>query len=163
MSARPQGKDLHIVFNGFGHALKIFNAAGQILKTPEGRDYIIPAWGETVAAPGKSRFFGHFGKCPPGVYLLGRPIKLDRPQRAYGRAVIPLIDINGLWRKYVPPRTLIRIHGGGKARDWSAPRQEHAVTLGCQRVHNEDLMDLCSVINACLDAGARVWYTVAWE
>lgn len=156
-------KDLHIKFYGKSKKLKAFRFDGSLALLPDGIPCVIAAWGETLASPGKTRFFGHYGKCPPGVYQLGKSIKLRQPERAYGTHVIPLVDINRLWKKYIPPRTLIRIHGGGKARDWRAPEQEQSITLGCQRVYNRNLIPLCNIIDACIDAGGTVWYTVTWD
>ncbi len=77
--------------------------------------------------------FGHWGKCPDGVYHLGTPRPEDSPP--FGRSFIPVIGVK--------TRVGIGIHGGGSGLlQPMAPRQGWRRTHGCFRMQNEDLAKL---------------------
>lgn len=124
---------MHLVFNGPSNYLKLFNGGGSILFSAD-------AYNVTVGTVenNDSRFYGHYGACPPGVYTLGTPMVLDPQEVPYGGFYIPLIDVNALWVRY--GRDGIGIHGGGSGLgDPFAPRQGWVETEGCFRLQNVDL------------------------
>ena len=109
---------------------------------------------------------------PPGLYLCGKvyrdyeqdPTARYTPdRRAYGWFSIDLEGQEGQEGPNSRPyRDGIMIHGGGKACGWPgawAPRQPLHPTLGCPRMHNQDIRDRVLP----LLAKGRVWVSVLQE
>lgn len=110
---------------------------------------------------------------PPGLYKLGTvyrdyeadpsPDNFSPDRRAYGWFSIDMIGLEGQEGPDSKPyRDGIMIHGGGSACGWPgawAARQELYPTLGCIRVHNQDLKER---ILPLLTMGT-VWVSVLQE
>jgi GH24 family phage-related lysozyme (muramidase) len=109
---------------------------------------------------------------PPGLYLVGKvyrdyeedPSKsFSENRRAYGWYSFDLIGQEGQEGPNSKPyRDGIMIHGGGSACGWPAawePRQQLYATLGCIRMHNQDLKERLLPL---LGLG-RIWVSVLQE
>ena len=102
--------------------------------------------------------FGKWGKCPRGLYELGRPVRKD--SRPFGPWFVPLVGpCMALFG-----RRGIGIHGGGSCcRDWKLPRQAWCPTEACLREQNEDLCHLVRFVQTAQVAGRRCFITVEDE
>lgn len=101
---------------------------------------------------------------PPGLYLTGKvyrdwqenPRPVQSGERlAYGWVSLDLIDLEG--QETNNARAGIMVHGGGSALGWPgawAPLQELLPTLGCVRMHNQDLQQR---VLPLLDTGRLFW------
>jgi hypothetical protein len=109
---------------------------------------------------------------PPGLYLCGKvyrdydqdpTARFTPDRRAYGWYSIDLEGQEGQEGPNSRPyRDGIMIHGGGKACGWPgawAPRQALHSTLGCIRMHNQDIRDRVLPLLAM----GRVWVSVLQE
>lgn len=109
---------------------------------------------------------------PPGLYRVGKvyrdyeddpTAKFTPDRRAYGWFSFDLEGLEGQEGPTSKPyRDGIMIHGGGSACGWPgawSPRQALHPTLGCIRLHNQDLRDR---ILPLLDLGT-IWVSVYQE
>jgi hypothetical protein len=136
-------KVTHFEFSFRQHSLKGFDA--------ETHDEVFQceAHGESVECPTLDPlFFGHYGLCPIGDYMLGTPRRNNPGDDEYiaeGSWFIPILDVHDLW---VPDgRSGLGIHGGGTGlADPFLPEQGWALTLGCIRLQNADLQRLALLL-----------------
>lgn len=156
--------ELHWVLNGQNRLLKCFIKGASAFGKPDGllhqfeahdvgvNDYYVTQ-GQDV--------YGHHCKCPPGDYGLGRPQKLDPPERAYGFYFTPLTDTSGAMAAH--GRDGIGVHGGGSdLPNPFADRQGWEYTYGCVRLQNEDNEQFVATSNWAMDHGAAIKFTVVW-
>lgn len=135
--------DLHVLFNDDTNRLSVWNSRHVEIMAVECRN-------DATAGPG----FGHNGRCPRGVYELGKPVAAhDVP---FGFWFIPLLG------EEAHGRGGIGIHGGGSGlKDSFAERQGWQLTHGCLRLQNQDLDALVGLILSTKAARGQVYLTVA--
>jgi hypothetical protein len=126
--------DYHVVFNDDTNQLKLFDADGALLFQCEARNRAM------------NSTFGRWGRCPRGVFTLGKPRFLNPPQKAFGEVFIPVygkaMQLFG--------RRGIGIHGGGTGLpDPFADEQGWQRTHGCIRCQNRQLRYLTSSLMGC--------------
>lgn len=134
--------DSHIIVNDQSERAKAFSAAGKLL-------WEVPALARGQGAD--TDWAGRGTDTPPGLYVIGgiyRDYEADpvppysRTAIAYGWYSFDLEELEGQENRY--GRAGIMIHGGGTACGWPGawePKQPLVPTLGCIRMHNQDLRD----------------------
>lgn len=162
---RPDLKpgDHHILANDIAETMTAFTHDGQKL-------WQIPC---LCRGQGKEAEWSRTGEdTPPGLYLVGKVYRdyeedpsetFSEERRAYGWYSFDLIGQEGQEGPDSKPyRDGIMIHGGGSACGWPGawePRQPLHSTLGCIRLHNQDLKERLLPL---LGLG-RIWVSVLQE
>lgn len=135
--------DSHLIVNDKIEQLTAFAFTGQRL-------FRIPALARGHG--GEREWRRRHSDTPPGLYRSSRIYRdweadpsppYDRTLAAYGWFSIDLDDLEG--QEVRSGRSGIMAHGGGSALGWPdawSPRQRLLPTLGCIRLHNEDLLRL---------------------
>jgi len=148
MNIKPH--DYHMILNAQARSLKLFDATGKEVFQCEARNRTV-----------NNGQWGHWGNCPPGEYVLGKPVFKDTVP--FGRWFIPLLDYGDHHTMAKFGRSGIGIHGGGSglARPM-APRQSPpwVVTHGCFRILNLSLAELEQKVAGCQANGGTVYVTV---
>lgn len=146
MDLKPH--DYHMILNADARTLKLFDATGLFVFGSEVRNRTV-----------NDGQYGHWGNCPPGEYVLGKPIFKDTVP--FGRWAIPLLDYGDHHSAADHGRVGLMIHGGGSglARPF-APRQGWQITKGCWRVQNVDLSTIEYRVTGCQARGGTVYATV---
>ena len=137
------GTDSHVVVNDGSETAKAFDVAGRLL------------WEIPALARGQGRenqYKENSTDTPPGIYRIAKKVYRDYEQDpnpsysadrcSYGWYSFDLEDLEMQERRF--GRAGIMVHGGGTACGWPgawAPRQPLHSTLGCVRLHNQDLRD----------------------
>ncbi|MCT0207301.1 glycoside hydrolase family protein [Synechococcus sp. CS-1332] len=137
------GTDSHVVVNDVSETARAFDAEGRLL------------WEIPALARGQGRedqYQDTSTDTPPGIYRIAKKVYRDYEQdpsptysadrRSYGWYSFDLEDLERQERRF--GRAGIMVHGGGSACGWPgawAPRQPLHSTLGCVRLHNQDLRD----------------------
>ncbi|MGL5062188.1 MAG: L,D-transpeptidase [Microcoleus sp.] len=133
--------DTHIVVNAQTETAKAYSFDGKVI------------WELPCLAVGQDpNWRNNSGDTPPGLYKLGTLYDdratagdnpaYDRALMSYGWQTYDMVDLEGNEDDY--GRAGICLHGGGSACGWPGawlPRQGLYPTLGCLRMHNEDLVD----------------------
>lgn len=163
---RPNLKtgDHHLIANDINQTLTAYTYKGELL-------WRIPC---LCRGQGAEAEWGRNGEdTPPGLYKLGviyRDYEEDpssdnftADRRAYGWFSIDMVGLEGQEGPDSKPyRDGIMMHGGGSACGWPgawAPKQDLFPTLGCIRLHNQDLKDR---VLPLLGSGT-VWVSVLQE
>jgi hypothetical protein len=111
---------MHLIFDSASGHAKLFRKDGLLYLDFPMRD-------AAVHGPG----FGHWGRCPRGVFRLGAPVNTEDP--ALGDFFTPIMGTESYHRFG------IGIHGGGTGcAEPFADKQGWVPTHGCLRVQNED-------------------------
>ena len=138
------GTDFHLVANGRSGTVSAFSARGLLL------------WRAPILLRGQGAAGGwshQGGDTPPGLYRLtavfddksgaGEPVADTPFHRRFGWASVDLEGVEGQeGPSSAPYRDGLMIHGGGSSLGWPgawAPRQPLTPTLGCPRMHNQDV------------------------
>ncbi|WP_216906433.1 L,D-transpeptidase family protein [Synechococcus sp. CCY 0621] len=137
------GSDSHVVVNDVSETARAYDVEGRLL------------WEIPALARGQGRedqYRDTSTDTPPGVYRIAKKVYRDYEQDpsptysadrcSYGWYSFDLEDLEMQERRF--GRAGIMVHGGGTACGWPgawAPRQPLHATLGCVRLHNEDLRD----------------------
>ncbi|WP_094585275.1 L,D-transpeptidase family protein [Synechococcus sp. BO 8801] len=137
------GSDSHVVVNDASETARAYDVEGRLL------------WEIPALARGQGRedqYRDTSTDTPPGIYRIAKKVYRDYEQdpsptysddrRSYGWYSFDLEDLEMQERRF--GRAGIMVHGGGSACGWPgawAPRQPLHATLGCVRLHNEDLRD----------------------
>ncbi len=137
------GSDSHVVVNDGTETARAYDSDGRLL-------WEIPALARGQG--GETQYKENSTDTPPGIYRIGRKVYRDyeqdpspsySPDRcSYGWYSFDLEDLEMQERRF--GRAGIMVHGGGTACGWPgawAPRQPLHSTLGCVRLHNQDLRD----------------------
>lgn len=142
--------DLHLVFDDTQNACKLFK------KVEKGGEWLYSC---SMRNDTVRRWFGRWGACPRGVFLLGAPSAVHAP--AFGDWFTPLFDTKKGGPMEKGGRVGIGIHGGGSGlANPYARRQGWKPTHGCLRVQNEDNAILARHIREAQAAGRRAYVTV---
>jgi hypothetical protein len=129
----------------------VVNAATKLAKCWAHSGLVI--WEAPCLADGQHpNWKANSGDTPPGLYRIGDVYSdyringanpaYDRNLASYGWASFDMVDLEG--NEDRNGREGIMLHGGGSTNGWPgawAPRQPLRATLGCLRMHNEDLRD----------------------
>lgn len=161
-----KANDHHLIANDVNETMSCFNSQGQKL-------WQIPCLCRGQDAEAEWSRTG--SDTPPGLYRINKQgiykdyeknsgSKYHSANRcAYGWFSFDLIGLEGQEGPDSKPyRDGIMIHGGGSACGWPgawAPHQALHATLGCIRLHNQDLRDR---VLPLIDAGT-VWVSVLQE
>jgi hypothetical protein len=137
------GADSHVVVNDAIGTAKAYDVEGRLL------------WEIPALARGQGRenqYKETSTDTPPGIYRIAKKVYRDYEQdpspsfsedrRSYGWYSFDLEDLEMQERRF--GRSGIMVHGGGTACGWPgawAPYQPLHSTLGCVRLHNQDLRD----------------------
>jgi GH24 family phage-related lysozyme (muramidase)/lipoprotein-anchoring transpeptidase ErfK/SrfK len=137
------GSDSHVVVNDGTETAKAYDVDGRLL------------WEIPALARGQGRenqYQETSTDTPPGIYRIAKKIYRDYEQDpsptysadrcSYGWYSFDLEDLEMQERRF--GRAGIMVHGGGTACGWPgawAPLQPLHSTLGCVRLHNQDLRD----------------------
>jgi lipoprotein-anchoring transpeptidase ErfK/SrfK len=137
------GSDSHVVVNDVSETARAYDVEGRLL------------WQIPALARGQGRenqYRDTSTDTPPGVYRIAKKVYRDYEQDpsptystdrcSYGWYSFDLEDLEMQERRF--GRAGIMVHGGGTACGWPgawAPRQPLHSTLGCVRLHNQDLRD----------------------
>jgi hypothetical protein len=122
--------DYHLVANAASGTVKAYEFSGKLL------------WERPILLQGQhDQYWAVGGDTPPGVWYLGQ-LHNDKANgtmdKAFGWMFFDMVDLEG--REDGNNRAGLGVHGGGSSlRDPFAPRQPLVPTLGCPRMHNEDL------------------------
>ncbi len=135
--------DSHVVVNDGSETAKAYNSSGALL------------WEIPCLARGQGRenqYKETSTDTPPGIYRIAKKVYRDYEQDpatsystdrcSYGWYSFDLEDLEMQERRF--GRAGIMVHGGGTACGWPgawAPLQPLHPTLGCVRLHNQDLRD----------------------
>jgi hypothetical protein len=133
--------DFHLVVNAATNRAKMFSSEGKAL------------FEVSCMATGQDpNWRNNSGDTPPGLYKLGQLYddrarvgdnpSYNRTLLSYGWQTYDMIDLEG--NEDDNNRAGICLHGGGSANGWPKawlPCQGLYPTLGCLRMHNEDLVD----------------------
>jgi hypothetical protein len=153
-------KDYHLVVNDDVETCKGFRGDGTKL-------FEVPALARGQGLD--NVWWKKYTDTPPGLYLVGTVYyDYDFPERtshrdklAYGWYSLDLVELEDQARKN--GRAGIMLHGGGSALGWPgawAPRQQLLPTLGCIRMHNEDIR---KHLIPLVRTGAKVFVSVYQE
>ncbi len=137
------GSDSHVVVNDGFETARAYDVDGRLL------------WEVPALARGQGRenqYQETATDTPPGIYRIAKKVYRDYEQDpsptysadrcSYGWYSFDLEDLEMQERRF--GRAGIMVHGGGTACGWPgawAPRQPLHSTLGCIRLHNQDLRD----------------------
>ena len=137
------GSDSHVLVNDVSETAKAFDVEGRLL-------WEIPALARGQG--GERQYQDTSTDTPPGIYRIAKKVYRDYEQDpsptystdrcSYGWYSFDLEDLEMQERRF--GRAGIMVHGGGTACGWPgawAPRQPLHSTLGCVRLHNQDLRD----------------------
>lgn len=106
------------------------------------------------------RWFGKWGWCPRGTYLVGSPSRVNGA--AFGEWFTPLFDTAPDGPMHKEGRSGIGIHGGGTGLpDPFAPNQGWKPTHGCLRVQNIDNTALAMLVRSAQQKGYLAFLTVS--
>ena len=126
--------DYHLVVNDATETCKVFDHTGKLLHT-------LPALAKGVYGPGVNVTGGD---APPGLYKMGQLYRtqVGEPRAiwmSYGALCWDLEEQEN--QEASRGRAGVALHGGGTGATphYLAPRQSLLPTLGCIRMHNEDL------------------------
>jgi hypothetical protein len=139
--------DSHLVVNATTKTCKAFAFGGAL------------RWERPCLADGQHpNWRANSGDTPPGLYKLGATYNdysraiaeygqgippMNRDRRSYGWCSFDMVDLEG--NEDDAGRAGIMAHGGGSVLGWPGawlPYQQLVPTLGCLRMHNQDLLDL---------------------
>lgn len=145
IKAKMTKDDTYIMVNDKDEDAEFYNWKGELL-------WRIPALARGQGADNKWNNTGD--DTPPGLYVLGKPYcdyeedssqRFTKDRQSYGWYSFPMVGLEGqVGPNSAPYRDGIMMHGGGTACGWPGawqPKQELHSTLGCIRMHNEDLRD----------------------
>jgi hypothetical protein len=132
--------DSHLIANAASETAKAFSFEGKMI------------WELPCLAVGQDpNWRNNSGDTPPGLYKLGQLYDdyarvghspgYDRTLMSFGWQTYDMVDLEG--NEDNSGRAGICLHGGGSGCGWPgawAPRQRLYPTLGCLRMHNDDLL-----------------------
>ncbi len=137
------GTDSHVVVNDAAETAKAYDVEGRLL-------WEIPALARGQGQ--ENQYKETSTDTPPGIYRIAKKVYRDYEQDpspaysadrcSYGWYSFDLEDLEMQERRF--GRAGIMVHGGGTACGWPgawAPLQPLHSTLGCVRLHNQDLRD----------------------
>jgi len=142
--------DVHLILSGANRTGKLFAAGGIPIFDFETRNRTV-----------RDGQLEHWGNCPPGEFILGKPIPMNTPP--FGPWFLGIYDYGSHHAMFEHHRSGIGLHGGGSGLPHPlAPVQSPpwVPTHGCWRMVNEDLGHLVTIVKAVQDAGGRCFVTV---
>lgn len=145
--------DYHLVANDASETIKCFDFSGKKL-------WEIPCLAKGASGP-DWRLNG--ADTPPGLYKVGEiynDLKSGQRLSSYGWITFDMITLADGEDK--AGRSGICLHGGGSALGWEgswAPYQKLLPTMGCLRIHNQDLKD--KVLPLC--KGSSTVFISVWQ
>ena len=147
--------DLHLMVSGKSNTAKLFDASGKLLKTFECFPHGVN--GPAINVTG--------GDTVPGTYRYGNVTwtqpseSIELVKRPYGPCFIEMVDVERV--EAAVGRAGIGSHGGGSWEDYDQPFQKLALTMGCIRFKNQEIIELGKLVDSKHATRANVYVTVS--